>query len=121
MYHMYCECSNKAEHAYSHMISISSDGQWRATEQDLPVQLHTTPNEFHAIDFAVNMDVDWQDEENHWDDEVPCAVVCAKPARRYQNSVRINPQSLDSWHLICILTGCPIERMGRIQWWGILL
>ena len=96
MYQMYRECSDGAEHAHSRMISISSDGRRRATEQDLPVQLRITPKESCTIDFAVNMDVDWQDEDNT-SDEVHRNVVCAKPARRYQNLVRIILRNLDSW------------------------
>ena len=53
----------------------------------------------------MNMEADWVDEEN--EDEVRRAVVCVKPARWYQR------------YLICILTGCPVEGMGRIQQWRI--
>ena len=69
------------------MVSVSSDGRrWHTAEQDSSVQGRITLD-FSAADFAVNMEADWVDEEN--EDEVHRAVVCVKPARWYQNSVRI--------------------------------
>ena len=82
---MYREEFDDTGHTYSHMVSVSLDQRRCATSQDLPARLQATSNQpaYSDVDFTMDMDADWQDE----DDQDVHRVVCSRPAKRYQNSV----------------------------------
>ena len=86
-YHVYHDCSDD-EHAYSHMICLSMDGRRNVSTQDSPVRLRPTPNGRNAMDFNIDMDAGWSDEENYNGGDGQ-RIVCSRPAKRYQTSVRI--------------------------------
>ena len=72
-------------HTYSCMLSVSLDRRRYSTVQDPPTRLGVASNEptYRDVDLTMDMDVDWQDEDNR---DVH-TVICSRPAKRYQKSV----------------------------------